>query len=139
MKKNRLFVLVSWLWLAIIVVASLVPQPKYYVRQIIKKLLRLLGRPEMDKNVHFIFYFVLVFFFILAYKNAKWRIFIFVGAIVISGLIEIIQPIVTHSARKCDFNDLMYNASGCLLGLLLALSVEFLFKFYQSRKTTIDV
>lgn len=134
MKNNRLFVIVSWLWLSIIVVASLVPQPKYYVRQIIRKILRLMGRPEIDKNVHFLFYFLLVFFFILAYNNTKWRIFIFTGAIVISGIIELIQPMVTHSARKCDFNDLMYNASGCLLGLFLALSVEFLSKFYQNQK-----
>lgn len=136
MKKNTLFVILSWLWLSIIILASLVPKPKSYVRQMIKKLLRIMGRPEMDKNVHFIFYFLLVFFFIMAYKNTKWRTFNFVGAIVISGIIEIIQPIVTHSSRKCDINDFIYNTSGCLLGLVLALSSEFLYNFYQNRMAT---
>ena len=138
-EKNTLFVILSWLWLSIVIVASLVPKPKSYVRQMIKKLLRIMGTPEMDKNVHFIFYFLLVFFFIMAYKSTKWRTFIFVGAIVISGIIEVIQPMVTHSSRKCDFNDFMYNISGCLLGLVLALSFEFFYNSFQNRIATVHI
>lgn len=136
MKKNTLFVILSWLWLSLVIIASLVPKPKSYIRQMIKKLLRMMGRPDMDKNVHFFFYFLLVFFFIMAYKNTKWRAFIFLGTIVVSGIIEIIQPIITHSSRKCDLNDFIYNVSGCLLGLVLALSSELLYNFYQNRIET---
>jgi VanZ family protein len=136
MKKNTLFVILSWLWLSLVIIASLVPKPKSYVRQMIRKLLRMMGRPDMDKNVHFIFYFLLVFFFIMAYKNTKWRAFILMGAIVVSGIIEIIQPIITHSSRKCDLNDFVYNVSGCLLGLIIALISEHLFLYFQNTIKT---
>lgn len=131
MKKNTFFVIISWLWLTLVFIASLVPKPKQYVRQMIKKLLRILGRPEMDKNVHFIFYFLLVCFFILAYKSTKWRAFIFFGAIVVSGIIELIQPVLSHNSRRCDINDLIYNVAGCLLGLIVALTAELLFDLFQ--------
>lgn len=136
MKKNTLFVIISWLWLSLVIIASLVPKPKSYIRQMIKKLLRMMGRPDMDKNVHFIFYFLLVFFFIMAYKNTKWRAFILMGTIVVSGIIEIIQPIITHRSRKCDLNDFIYNVSGCLLGLIVALISEHLFLYFQNRIKT---
>lgn len=131
MKKNTLFVILSWFWLSLVVLASLVPKPKYYVRQMIKKILRMIGSADIDKNVHFIFYFLLVFFFVMAYKNTKWRAIIFVGAILGSGIIELIQPIVSHSSRKCDINDLIYNISGCILGLICALASEFSFHYIQ--------
>lgn len=132
MKKNTLFVILSWIWLSLVIMASFVPKPKSYVRQMIKKLLRVIGTPDMDKNVHFIFYFLLVFFFIMAYKNTKWRTIILMGAIITSGVIEIIQPIITHSSRKCDINDFIYNVAGCTLGFVLAITSDFLFKYVQN-------
>lgn len=132
MKKNTLLTFVSWLWLSIVIVASFVPRPKLYMQQIVKKLLRIIGTPDMDKNVHFIFYFLLVFFFIMAYKNAKWRTFILMGAIITSGIIEIIQPIITHSSRKCDINDFIYNVAGCIVGFILALTSEFILNSFHN-------
>ena len=136
MKKNNLFVTLSWFWLSLVIVASLFPDPKSFIRQMIKKLVRMMGRPDMDKNVHFIFYFFLVFFFIMAYKNTKWRISIFIGAIVVSGIIEMIQPIVTHSSRNRDVNDFIYNIAGCLIGLILAITSEYLFNSFQNAIKT---
>jgi VanZ family protein len=135
-KKNTLFVILSWLWLSLVVIASLVSKPKYYVCQIIKKILRMIGSADIDKNVHFIFYFLLVFFFIMTYKNTKWRAIIFVGAILGSGIIEFIQPIVYHISRKCDINDLIYNISGCIFGLICPLASQFSFHYIQKQLKT---
>lgn len=126
MKKHNLFLILSWLWLSMVVLASLVPKPKFYVRQIIKKMLQLTRQSDIDKNVHFVFYFLLVFLFILAYTNYKKRVLIFLGAILISGIIEFMQPLVTHGLRKCDIHDFAYNVLGCTLGLIIALSLEYI-------------
>lgn len=132
LKKNTYFVIVSWLWLSIVIIASFVPEPKYYVRQLIKNLLKILVKPDMDKNVHFVFYFLMIFFFMMAYKNSKIRVLIFLGVVFISGIIEIIQPIITHSSRKSDINDFMFNVAGCTLGYALAISYDFLLNHFQN-------
>ncbi len=132
LKKNTSFVIVSWLWLSIVIIASLVPEPKHYVRQLIKNLLKIMVKPDMDKNIHFVFYFLMLFFFIMAYKTSKNRVLIFLGVIGISGIIEIIQPIITHSSRKSDINDFIFNVAGCTLGYALAISYVFLLNYFQN-------
>lgn len=134
MKKNSFFVILSWVWLLMIFIASLVPNPKSFVRQIIKKLLRILGRPDVDKNIHFLFYFSLVFLFVMAYKDNKIRAFLFFGAIGMSGIIEIIQPRLTHGRRKFDIHDLMYNIAGCVSALILALILEYLINSFSKKR-----
>lgn len=126
------FVIVSWLWLSIVIIASLVPEPKHYVRQLIKNLLKIMVKPDIDKNIHFVFYFLMLFFFIMAYKTSKNRVLIFLGVIGISGIIEIIQPIITHSSRKSDINDFIFNVAGCTLGYVLAVSYDILLNYFQN-------
>lgn len=138
MKKNILFVALSWLWLLLVFIASLIPNPKSTVRQLLKKFLRIIGKSDTDKHVHFIFYFLLVFLFVMAYKNTKIRGLIFFGVIIFSGFIELIQPRLTHGHRKCDINDFMYNVLGCISALILAVTLEFLINsFNESIKPSI--
>jgi VanZ family protein len=131
MKKYSLTVLLPWLWLFIVLIASLIPKPKYYIRTALKAILKLVGQNDMDKNVHFIFYFLLTFLFILAYEGKLKRIIILFFIIVFSGAIEIIQPI---SSRSRDVLDFKFNLTGCLLGFTIAILVDFINKRLKIRE-----
>lgn len=126
MKNITIFTVLSWLWLSLVIMASLVPKPKSYVCKMIKKLQQLASQSDIDKNVHLVFYFLLVFLFILGYANYKMRVLLFFAAILLSGIIEILQPLVTHGIRKCDIHDFVFNVLGCSLGLVLAITLEYL-------------
>lgn len=122
MKKYSFPKLLPWLWLILVLIASFIPKPKYYIKSVLKAILKLIGQNEMDKNVHFIFYFLLTSLFILAYQGKYKRIFILFCIITLSAVIELIQPIISRSRDILDFK---FNLAGCVLGFMIALFVKF--------------
>lgn len=122
MKKYSFPKLLPWLWLILVLIASFIPKPKYYIKSVLKAILKLIGQNEMDKNVHFIFYFLLTSLFILAYQGKYKRIFILFCIITLSGVIEFIQPILSRSR---DFLDFKFNLAGCILGFIIPIFMKF--------------
>ena len=75
---------------------------------------------SLDKYVHFLIFFIQVFFlFWGARKQSKPLtrntivVYLVIG-VLFGSLIEIIQTLIPH--RSCEFNDLIANTIGCLLG-----------------------
>lgn len=134
MKKNKIFLYLSWGWLILVIIASFVPRPQSIVRQLLRKMLRLVSKGDIDKQVHLLFYFIMVFLFCLAYKNNKVRFVIVAIAIFISGVVEYLQPILSHGSRRTDKIDLLYNISGCFLGLIAATFIEFFISKFREIK-----
>lgn len=122
MKKYSVTKMLPWLWLILVLIASFIPKPKYYIRTVLKAILKLIGQNEIDKNVHFIFYFLLTFLFMLAYQGKYKRIFILFSIITLSGVIEVIQPILSRSRDILDFK---FNLLGCILGFIIAIFMKF--------------
>lgn len=122
MKKYSVTKVLPWLWLILVLIASFILKPKYYIRKVLKAILKLIGQNDMDKNVHFIFYFLLTFLFILAYQGKYKRILILFCIITLSAVIELIQPIISRSRDILDFK---FNLAGCVLGFTIALFVKF--------------
>jgi VanZ family protein len=78
---------------------------------------------NVDKIVHFTFYFVFVnlWFRYLFYKNLqslKTKAYLAIIAIILGVLIEMGQSIFTTS-RQGDIWDIMANSSGALLGIYI--------------------
>ena len=119
----------------LVIIASFVPRPQSIVRQFLRKLLRLVSKGDIDKQVHLLFYFIMVLLFCMAYKRIKARILIVIIAISISAMVEYLQPILTHGSRRADKIDLLYNISGCFLGLIVAIFIDFcITKFREIRQ-----
>jgi glycopeptide antibiotics resistance protein len=72
---------------------------------------------------------MLVFLFAMAYKDKKARVIIFISTIIFSGIIELLQPRLTHGFRKCDIHDLAYNIVGCCIAVLLTFLMDYLISF----------
>jgi len=99
----RISVIATLIALAAILVASLSPVDSA-------------GDPgSADKTMHVIAYAIAVI--PLAAAPLKSRLRIALGALIWSGTIELVQPLVGRSA---SFSDLMANATGVLLGLFVA-------------------
>jgi len=101
------------LWTIIILILCLMPksvepQPSW-LTQI----------PHFDKIVHFGLYTILGFLFYLSkhqYSKVTYLLLVLFYAIIIGGLIEIIQPFV---GRSKEFNDLLADIIGSLCGISL--------------------
>lgn len=82
--------------------------------------------PNMDKVVHFIFYFVMVItgiYAVMEYSGTKIKIkYVFLGMLVFSILygiiIEVLQYGITEN-RQGDVLDVLANSLGAIVGLLL--------------------
>lgn len=72
-----------------------------------------------DKIYHLIAYFTLTFFWLFSfYKKKKLKSIIVILCISYGVIIEILQGICT-TYRTADFKDIIANALGCILALLL--------------------
>lgn len=131
MKNNTTFIYIAWCWVLLVLLASFVPRPQSVVRQFLRKLLGIVNRGDIDKQVHLLFYFILVFLFSLAYKSIKSRTIIVLIAIFISGIVEYLQPLFTNGSRRADKVDFIYNISGGAMGLIAAILIEFMFNKFQ--------
>lgn len=67
-----------------------------------------------DKVVHFVFYFLYVYFWFLVYKNIKYLFAIIVTAIVFGVVIEILQYYTTLT-RSFDLLDILANTIGAVM------------------------
>lgn len=84
-----------------------------------------------DKLMHFSAYGALAAVFVLALK-LRWCIYPLIWLGLLSGLIEILQPLNT---RSIDLGDAIANILGVLSGASIGLAIRF---WYKSLKTEID-
>lgn len=131
MRYNRFFLFQSWSWISLVVLASFIPRPRSFGRQMLQALLSVISRGDIDKQIHLLFYFMVLFLLTLAYLKARMRAVIFFLVILVSSAVEFLQPVITLGLRKADKVDCLYNFVGCCLGLVAALTCEYLFKNFK--------
>ena len=102
-------------WLALIVVGSLIPGRLIAAAPGAVRALLFLG---VDKVGHGVAYAVLCPLLIWASAPLRWRTRLIgsaVGAVLFGALIEVLQPL---TGRSCDLADVGFNALGVLAALL---------------------
>jgi len=77
--------------------------------------------PLMDKWVHFILFGVFSFLWLLslAHINFRWLFIIFIVAVLTGWMVEELQGILGFLGRSKDIMDIVADAIGGLLGVLL--------------------
>ncbi len=77
--------------------------------------------PLADKWAHFLLFAVLSFFWLCTWPNAGpgYRVLILLGSIGIGALVEWLQLSLPALGRSFEFNDIIANSIGAILGLLL--------------------
>ncbi|WP_353168072.1 VanZ family protein [Flavobacterium sp.] len=75
---------------------------------------------NLDKIIHFIFYFVFVFLWIMSFKNISLRYFLIVLfiALLLGISIEFLQKNYTKN-RAFDWYDIVANTLGAITGFIL--------------------
>lgn len=101
------------LWLLFVTVLSLIKIGK----------IPAISVENSDKYVHFIFYFITAFLTYITLKQFgvsfyKRVLFSFVFSVVYGIIIEVLQEVVTDT-RRFEWADILANASGALISLLL--------------------
>ncbi|HEX6916312.1 MAG TPA: VanZ family protein [Chitinophagaceae bacterium] len=72
----------------------------------------------LDKWVHVVFFFILVYLFYRALpQNRFWRIRIVILAMIYGILVEVSQRLFTQD-RSYDYSDIIADGIGCLLGMI---------------------
>lgn len=116
-------------WTAIILILCLMPKSAEPEASWLTKI------PHFDKIIHWGLYAGLAFFFFISnFKNngIKFGIFVISYAILLGGVIEIIQPFV---GRSNEWADLFADIFGCMCGIIaFQLIGNWFLKFIGSRK-----
>jgi len=106
---NRiLWLTISWLWLSVIILLSLITLPQSVEVSI----------PHIDKIEHAMSYFVLMFLFGQCYIQKKTRLIYAVAFICMGIILEYLQSLT--ATRQFEYADMLANSSGVLLGILLS-------------------
>jgi len=111
LRYRTLWLVLSWLWLAIIIILSLITLPKTAEISI----------PYFDKVEHTFSYFVLMFLFSQCYLLSKIRVRYAMSFIVVGIVLEILQSFTV--ARQFEYADMLANTTGIVLGLLFSNSI----------------
>lgn len=100
---RSLWTLVGWVWLAVVIVFSLIPSPPKA------------DVPMWDKLNHLAAYGLLMFWF--AQLTPRW-LMLAARLLMLSGLLELTQGLTGY--REASLQDMVANALGLALGALLA-------------------
>jgi VanZ family protein len=119
--KNKIFLLLAFIWVAIITYLSLASKINLGAE---------FNIPNKDKMVHFVFYFLFVMLWSKAINNNSYNykkaIQILIAAIVYGIFMEICQKLFT-TTRTADVLDVVANSIGATFG--------FYFIKYYANKT----
>jgi len=98
---------ISWMWLFVIIVFSLITVPDTLNIKI----------SQFDKVEHFFSYFVLMFLFAQCYNQKSSRLIYGAVFIAIGVVLEILQSYSV--TRLFEYTDMVANSTGVIFGLLL--------------------
>lgn len=115
---RTLWTLIGWVWLASVVVFSLVPSPPKA------------DVPMWDKLNHLAAYGLLMFWF--AQLTPRW-LQLAAGLLMLSGLLELAQGLTGY--REASLQDMVANALGLALGALLAWRLPSPLAWLEARRT----
>lgn len=120
MNSQRTKHILLYAWLAFILIISIIPGRHFPKAQL----------AELDKFAHIFLYLVLLYLMLLAhigeynpkFPKLKIILLIMIGS-VYGVMIEIMQGMI-FATRTFEITDMIANSIGCLLGLLLFLSLN---------------
>lgn len=93
--------------------------------------------PHLDKVVHFVFYFGLVYLFARGLHSVKEKVnmyIVVIMAILYGGLIELVQ--MQTGYRSGDIFDFIANSSGAIMAFILFQSIENIVHKLFNKKNT---
>jgi len=108
LKFRTLWLGISWFWLILIIIFSLITLPKTAGYNI----------PNLDKLEHLFSYFLLMFLFAQCYKTWRIRIIYAVVFISLGVVLEFLQSFTL--TRQFEYADMVANTSGVILGLIFS-------------------
>ncbi len=123
LKIRKLWLILGWFWLLIIVTLSLISIPK----------IAELSIQHVDKIEHSISYFVLMFLFAQCYTAKATRLGYALLFVLLGVSLEFLQGYT--ATRQFEYADMIANTSGVILGLIL--SDSFLNKFIRYLDSTL--
>lgn len=115
---RTLWALTGWLWLAVVIVFSLVPSPPKA------------DVPMWDKLNHLAAYALLMFWF--AQLTPRWAL-LTAGLLALGGLLELAQGLTGY--REASLQDMLANALGLALGAALAWRLPNLLASLEARQS----
>lgn len=95
-----------WVGIVTLIIVSVTP----------RDLLTPLGINIWDKLQHVLAYTILSGLGVMAYSGKKYLAVIFIGLVILGGVLEIIQSVIP--GREASFEDAIANAVGAGIGLL---------------------
>jgi len=115
LRLNRAFWVLSWAMLLLIIMTSLSTP---FLR-------------DFDKQVHFIGYMILAILFTFSQRGVLIPVSM-CSLLLISAVLELVQALI---GRHPEWNDLITNSYGIVVGLILAFFAKFMFRYFRLEKT----
>ena len=106
--NRTLWLTVSWLWLFVIIILSLITLPQSVEVAI----------PHIDKIEHAMSYFILMVLFGQCYTQKRTRLIYAVVFICMGIILEYLQNLT--ATRQFEYADMLANSSGVVLGVVLS-------------------